>query len=76
MSWSHFSRSISSSSPRSGSAGFKRIFALLRWSVTLASNVRIFRSSSAMGPVLVTMLGWTLTVGSPRVSSVRDRRDA
>lgn len=46
---------------------------LLRWSVTLARRVRILRSSSVMGPVLVTMLGWTSTVGSPNVSSARDR---
>ena len=39
------------------SSGFSRMFPLLRWFVTFASNVRIFRNSSAIGPVFVTILG-------------------
>jgi len=61
----------------SGSVSSRRrvIFALVRWSVTLASKVRILRNSSATGPVFVTRLGWTLTVGSAIVSSARDNSE-
>lgn len=75
VSESHFSTSISSGSEVLSLMGSRRSLLLLRWSVTFARRVRIFRSSSAMGPCLVTMLGCTLTAGLARVSCARFKTD-